>query len=282
MIMYKVRAGDTLGKIARRFGVPVEAIIVMNRLANPDRLRVGQALEIPQATTDGMTTVTVRPEGPPRVASSGEPPINRTRFALPAKEFIGDVVDKDLIVLHFTAGQSARSAFDTWVANPVRVATAYIVEADGTIFETFHPSHWAFHLGVKDIAQEKRSIGIEMANVGPLRVSKTDPTVLNWWPSDFGKKWCRIDDTTRFVKASPFRGVDHFAVFPEEQMRAVAQLVAWLCDVFGIKKALPTAPRRMAFDPAFFAGFRGIAAHHNFRGDKWDTGPAFGWDRLGL
>ena len=88
------------------------------------------------------------------------------------------------------------------------------------------------------------------------------------------------DNALREVR--PFRGVDHFAVFPEEQARAVAQLVGWLCGVFGIKKALPPAAKRMAFDAAFFAGFQGIAAHHNFRSDKWDTGPAFGWESLGV
>jgi hypothetical protein len=38
----------------------------------------------------------------------------------------------------------------------------------------------------------------------------------------------------------------------------------------------------MEFDLAHYAGFQGIAAHHNFRKDKWDVGPAFDWDRLGL
>ena len=50
--------------------------------------------------------------------------------------------------------------------NPNRIATAYIVERDGTIFEVFDPRHWAFHLGLKGSQGQvdRRSIGIEIAS----------------------------------------------------------------------------------------------------------------------
>jgi N-acetyl-anhydromuramyl-L-alanine amidase AmpD len=283
MTSYIVRAGDTLGKIARRFGVPVEAIVLLNRIENPDRIRAGQELTIPEATTDTMTAATVPVEAPPeRAPAAGGPAINRTRFALPAKEFIGEVAVKDLVVLHFTAGASARSAYDSWMANPVRVATAYIVDPDGSIYETFDPAFWAFHLGVKGTSKhDRRSIGIEMANVGPLKPSPSDPRALNWWPNDWGQKWCTVEETGSYVKSS-FRGIDFFASFPSAQVDAAAQLVRWLCERFGINKTIPPAARRMEFDAGYFAGYQGVAAHHNFRNDKWDTGPAFDWGRLGF
>jgi LysM repeat protein len=280
---YVVKTGDTLGKIARKFNVSIEGIVVMNSIADPNRIKVGQTLAIPEASTDGMTAVTPAVQPPtapaaPRV--NGEFSINRARFALAAKEFVGEVTPKDLLIIHFTAGQTARGAFDTWVANPVRVATSYIVDADGTIFETFDPSHWAFHLGVAT-PQERRSIGIEIANVGPLRLAPGDSKTLNWWPSDFGKKWCRLDETAKYVK-SPYRGFDFYASFPEEQVQATVALTHWLCDRFGIKKTLPAASKRMTFDAAHFAGYKGVAAHHNYRPDKFDTGPAFDLDKLGF
>jgi LysM repeat protein len=46
-VHYKVRSGDTLLAIARRFGVSTDAIVKANALANPDRLTVGQTLLIP-------------------------------------------------------------------------------------------------------------------------------------------------------------------------------------------------------------------------------------------
>jgi len=44
---YTVKSGDTLTKIAARFGVKLSALISANRLPNPNLLRVGQVLTIP-------------------------------------------------------------------------------------------------------------------------------------------------------------------------------------------------------------------------------------------
>ena len=178
MRRYRVRSGDSLSRIARRFEVPMDAILLLNEIQNPNRIRVGQELKIPETTTDGMDSVVPPAEPPPAVGPIGdEPPINRTRFTLPTKEYVPAVIDKDLIVLHFTAGRSAKSAHQTWLSNPVRVATAYLVDSDGKTYEVFDPSHWAYHLGIKGSRgkHDKRSIGIEIANVGPLRVDPRNP-----------------------------------------------------------------------------------------------------------
>lgn len=46
---YTVAAGDTLGVIAARFGVSVDAIAAANGITDPNRIRVGQVLLIPNA-----------------------------------------------------------------------------------------------------------------------------------------------------------------------------------------------------------------------------------------
>lgn len=45
---YVVQPGDTLGQIAARYGVTVEAIVQANKLDDPDVLRIGQELIIPK------------------------------------------------------------------------------------------------------------------------------------------------------------------------------------------------------------------------------------------
>jgi len=50
---YSVEEGDTLGKIAKLYGVGLEQIEDANKLANPNFLHVGQALSIPPPTPDG-------------------------------------------------------------------------------------------------------------------------------------------------------------------------------------------------------------------------------------
>ena len=56
LLVVVVQSGDTLSKIASRFGVSVSAIMAANGLTNPDLISVGQALRIPG--------VTAAPEGP--------------------------------------------------------------------------------------------------------------------------------------------------------------------------------------------------------------------------
>lgn len=46
-IDYRVKPGDTLSKIAKEHNVSVEAIVGVSKITNPDRLQVGQTLQIP-------------------------------------------------------------------------------------------------------------------------------------------------------------------------------------------------------------------------------------------
>lgn len=48
MSSYKVKKGDTLGKIAKKYGVSVKRICQINNIKNPNRLRIGQKLLIPR------------------------------------------------------------------------------------------------------------------------------------------------------------------------------------------------------------------------------------------
>jgi N-acetyl-anhydromuramyl-L-alanine amidase AmpD len=239
------------------------------------------------ASSDAMELATPPVAPPP--SPSNRPTIDRTRMVLNPSEFVPEVTAKDLIVLHFTAGTTARSAFDTWRNDPRRIATSYLVDLDGTILEVFPPSSWASHLGVSSprSSQDRRSIGIEIANVGPLQVSTDDPSVLNWWPRrtatspEFTTKFCRLDETSKYV-AKEFRGKTHFAAFPDVQIDALAALVRMLCEQFGIKAELPVGAGRFTCDVNAFSSYKGVCSHANFRQDKWDIGPAFPWDRLGL
>ncbi len=44
---YTVQSGDTLFKIAQRYGITVDQLVAANSLSNPDRLDIGQQLNIP-------------------------------------------------------------------------------------------------------------------------------------------------------------------------------------------------------------------------------------------
>lgn len=206
----------------------------------------------------------------------------KNRYRLAADQFLPQQHRKDLIVLHFTAGTSCESAYRTWAGNPDRIATAFGVDPDGSIVEFFPPECWAFHLGVKGTRRhDQRSIGIEIANVGPLKPSPTNPNQLNWWPQDWGVPYCTLDRNDLYCR-SPFRGIDYFAAMPVAQQDAVGVLVRHLCDRFAIPRIASPQARNGEYDAAAFENYAGVATHSNFRRDKWDVGPAFHWDRLGF
>jgi LysM repeat protein len=45
--IYTVKAGDTLGAIAARFGTTATALAKLNGIADPSYIRVGQVLRLP-------------------------------------------------------------------------------------------------------------------------------------------------------------------------------------------------------------------------------------------
>lgn len=209
------------------------------------------------------------------------PTIDRTTFRLPETCYFPDMRPKDLIVLHFTASSTGRSAFETWKKAANRISAPYIVELDGTIRETYDPRCWSYHLGVRGAASrswanDKRSIAIELVNVGPLRFRDGR---LYWWPGDYGARYCDASESGRYGRMS-YRGADYFALFPEPQYRALGELLAWLCSSFGIARKVAPEERRSAIDAEWFGGFQGIAGHFNFRSDKFDPGPAIDWKRI--
>ena len=54
-ISYKVQKGDTLGHIAKDFNTTIENLVLANKLENPDVIRVGKILVIPQNTKVAYT-----------------------------------------------------------------------------------------------------------------------------------------------------------------------------------------------------------------------------------
>lgn len=78
MTTYRVKSGDTLGKIAKRVygdAALYTRIVAANHLANPDRLTVGQELVIPDPAAPEPAEPTPPPAPPPAPATAAA---NRT------------------------------------------------------------------------------------------------------------------------------------------------------------------------------------------------------------
>lgn len=182
------------------------------------------------------------------------------------------------MVLHFTAGFSADSAITFWKSNKNGVSTPYIIDLDGTVYQTYDPRYWSYHLGIPKVSHDndKRAIAIEIVNIGPLRLKEGK---LYCWPNNFGRVFCDESETGKYINSS-YRGFDYYARFTDAQAVAIPELVSRTCDAFSIARAIPGDDKRTACEVSWFSNYRGIASHQNFRADKFDIGPAFDWSIL--
>ncbi|NWF83397.1 MAG: N-acetylmuramoyl-L-alanine amidase [Bryobacteraceae bacterium] len=210
------------------------------------------------------------------------PEIDRKTLALPPTCYFREPQHKDLIVLGCTLTATPEAASLNWKRQGRLHAAPYLIARDGTIYETFDPRAWSLHLNMPaqlnpTARNDRRSIAVQLVNVGGLRLRHDG--FLTWPCDNTARPWCSIQATNFYLKQS-FRGYAYFATFTEAQMNALSRLIPWLCREHGIPWQLPPREERLLADPRRWSRFRGILAHHHFRPEHSDVGPAFDWDRI--
>jgi membrane-bound lytic murein transglycosylase D len=75
---YKVQAGDTLAKLAERFGVPIQSLARMNRVRTSAALRPGRTISIPETAPLTLAAATREPSQP---AALSPPPAEHAASA---------------------------------------------------------------------------------------------------------------------------------------------------------------------------------------------------------
>lgn len=187
-------------------------------------------------------------------------------------QYVEEVKKKDLIILHHTVGGTAQSTINYWKSDSQRIGTAFIVERDGKIYQTFPEHFWAYHVGSKVGNNiDKRSIGIEIASEGGL-------TKNNGELYSFGVISPRTKFTQPYVDLGyVWRGFQYFDAYNDAQIEAVIELVDYLCKKFNIPKNLPDNPKD--YDKKYYT-HKGICGHAHIRPDKSDVHPNFPWERL--
>jgi hypothetical protein len=78
---YVVKAGDSLGLIAKRLNVPLGTILAMNHLADPNKITAGLVLTLPPTTTTTTvsTTTTTLPPTTRSTSASGRLTVSPAR-----------------------------------------------------------------------------------------------------------------------------------------------------------------------------------------------------------
>lgn len=182
---------------------------------------------------------------------------------------------KDRVVLHFTAGY-LKGDIATLTKTNYHVSVPFVVARDGVIYNLWSSGYWSYHLGPGTVGgneeMSKRSIGVEISNIGPLRRSGDKIMTI------YDKVYCDFDDLQYFER-TPYRGHDYYAKFTDAQYNSTIELVRYLTGKFNIpRQFLPLNKRYETTQD--ITRFHGIASHVNFRTDKFDIGPAFDWDRV--
>lgn len=83
---YRVRAGDTLSRIAEAHDVSLRALAERNRLRDPDRLEIGEVLTIPGVSPPAVASVSAAPPAPAPVAAPASPPAAAEQATHDARE----------------------------------------------------------------------------------------------------------------------------------------------------------------------------------------------------
>lgn len=204
--------------------------------------------------------------------------------------FYQETTTKTAIVVHATVGVlSGDIATLTNASNPVSVP--YVIARDGSIYELFDPKYWAYHLGKGTIGGNKinssRSIGIELSNMGPLKLCGTNLETI-YSRMKVGDKiaatdvYCGVDDTSLYTKLeSPYRGYQYFSAYTDAQYKSLNILVRKLSKDFNIPLQFLSESKRFNVFTESESSFHGVCAHVNFRGDgKCDVGPDFKWEKI--
>lgn len=193
-------------------------------------------------------------------------------YKLDTTQYVKQKTDKDKIFIHFTAGRkSASRTISSWAGDEPKIATAYVIGADdGKAYEAFHPDYWGWHLGVKGTsgALDKKSIGIEICSLGPL---KKVGDKYYAWPNEWNTE-VPADEVYELEK--PFRGYKYYQAYTDEQIHTLGQLLEYLIESYSI-------PVQKSFDMSWFEFMPeliskktpGLWTHVNCRKDKSDSYP---------
>lgn len=127
--------------------------------------------------------------------------------------------------LHHTVGLSAMSAWRWWNSTPQRVGTAQMIDRDGSIWECFDPSMWAYHLGVVDDDNwhEKHSINIELVSGGPLRYIDKEFRFYPLWPNKI--HYTVIPEKEVYMFNKPWKGHEFWHKYTDSQLESLKWLI---------------------------------------------------------
>lgn len=188
------------------------------------------------------------------------------KLVISKTENVGNIIDPDYVVIHYTATDTASEAVNWFMNtrdNPNRIAAHIVLNFDGTITQLVPFNRKANHAGPSTWDGvdffNSHSIGIEIVNPGFVEK-------LSNGSFRRGNKLYPASDSNRIIKANHkhkfWEGKDnkHWFIYPEAQLQALYKLSKLLFETYHTI----TAVGHDDISPA----------------RKPDPGPAFPWDEF--
>lgn len=209
--------------------------------------------------------------------------------SFPDDQFIKEETEKDTIYIHHTAGgPGASEAIEYWESNPEHIATSFIIAGtppanvelwkDGQIYQCFNSKYWAWHLGgggmlapyrtkgaLAASTLNKKSIGIELCNYGPLKM-KADGSFITVATGS------RIASSRVLDLGREYRGYRYWEAYTDAQIASLKELLVFLCEKWNIPAGYK-GDEMFDISARAFRGEPGIWTHTSVRGDKYDCSP---------
>jgi N-acetylmuramoyl-L-alanine amidase len=195
--------------------------------------------------------------------------------------YFKEVVPKEKIVLHFTAGY-LKGDIGRLTTSGDHVSVPYVIGRGGEIYKLWDDSYWSYHLGSGasggNTEMSKKSIAIEISNIAWLE--KVGQNLV----SSYSKTdvYCTLAESAYYTKlVTPYRDQVYFASFTAAQYDSLSKLLKLLLAKYpAIERKFLDVPQRYDYLPDPRA-HKCIMSHVNFRqSGKWDIGPAFDWDKV--
>lgn len=202
----------------------------------------------------------------------GEGLIIDGRYRLSDAQSYPKVGYKDSIVLHHTAGTTARGALNWWNETPEKVGVAFVIDRDGKIYQAFDTMRWGYHLGVKGDSNyvEKHSVGIELVSAGILHKGPDDTF---WFFPAYPKKFGGKQIPKEHVVEMKWRGGEYFHKYTDAQIKSLVALIQHLGKTLNIKTSVANKFWEFQKSAKTKDPKEGIWSHTSFREDKSDIFP---------
>lgn len=201
-------------------------------------------------------------------------------------QFVKQETEKTQVVLHHTvSGPGVKSDLNWWKQTKDRIATAVIIDRDGTIYQCFSTKYWAYHIGPVAMSFHKlgetyrkcdpNSIGVELDSWGPLVAKDGKFFPVRWNKED--KRYepffsaGEISPENVVEHDRPFRGFRYYEKYTDAQIKSLKDLLKYWNKYWGIP--LKYDPGMWQLNRDALTGTPGVYTHASYREDKSDCHP---------